>query len=121
MSIVNLRAKAAIGECIFNCGTNGGDIACIQETHTERNDRKAYKAYTIFYIAADKTIQNHNNNTHWANNWKGGVSIIIKNGYVETWKIDRLNSRIIEIKLKTWGELNYRLHFLTHHKWDMMK
>ena len=76
------------------------DVACIKETHNDRNDRQTYTDYTIFYSAADKAIQNRNNNTHWGNNWRG-VAIITKNDYVDNIKpINRVYSRIIGIKLK---------------------
>ena len=78
-----------------------------RNAQNEGNDNQVYSDYTIFYIAADKDISNQNNNTQWANNWRGGVSIIIKNEYVGNIKqINRISSRIIEIRRKTGNELN---------------
>ena len=83
MNVGNLRTKDAIWSFIFNCKTNNIDIACIQETHNERNDNHTYGDYSIFYSASGKAINNINNNyNRWADNWRGGLAIIIKNNYV---------------------------------------
>ena len=75
-NVDNLRTKEAIGEFAFNCKTSDIDISCIQEKRNERNDNQTYGDYTIVYSASGKARNNSNNNTHWGNNWIGGVAII---------------------------------------------
>ena len=108
----NLRTKQANDACIFNCKIKKNDIACIQETHNGRNGHQIYKVYAIYYCAADKAIHKQNcNNTRWANNWRGGVELIIKNDYGENIKQMNRIRRIIEIKLKKETEwATYLLH-----------
>ena len=92
----------------INCKTNEIDIARIQETHNGRNGNQVYGDYAILYIASVKAISNqNNNNAQWANNWRGGVALLIKNDYVESIKqINRIRSRIVEIRLKICDEPN---------------
>ena len=75
------------------------DIACIQETHNNRNDHIERENYTIFFSGEEelgKTKLQQNKSI------KGGVAIAIKTQLINNiTRIKRQSSRSIEIQIKT--------------------
>ena len=49
MNVDTLRTADSIDSLITNIQTNNIDIACIQETHNNRNDHIERENYTIFF------------------------------------------------------------------------
>ena len=99
MNVDTLRTQDSIDSVINNLQENDIDIACIQETHNNRNDHIEKEEYAIYFIgeitsANSKTIQNKT--------IKAGVAIAIKTKLKNNIaKIKRYSSRSIEIQLKT--------------------
>ena len=98
MNVDTLRTADSIDSLITNLQTNNIDIACIQETHNNRNDRIERESYTIFFSDEElgKTKLQQNKSI------KAGVAIAIKTQLINNiTRIKRYSSRSIEIQIKT--------------------
>ena len=75
------------------------DIACIQETHNERQDTQEMNEYIIFFGGNELHNEKNNNPT---DSERAGVAIAIKRTMLPFVKwIYRISGRIMEIRLKT--------------------
>ena len=75
------------------------DIACIQETHNERNDTHEENGYIII---SGRNGDKQDNSNEFDTNKKAGVAIAIKQTLLRHVKgIYKINGRLTELRLKT--------------------
>ena len=75
------------------------DISCIRKTHVDANETIELNGYVIQFSGSRNAITSDNNAK---NNPKGGVAIAIRKSFTENiYQINRINNRIIEIRMKT--------------------
>ena len=98
---------------ITNLENNNIDIARIQETHNERNDYLKKEKYAILFSGLDG--KEHKSKT----NIKAGVAIAIKNTLLNNiTQVNRVNNRIMEIRIKT-GKNLQNINILNTYAPDM--
>ena len=103
MNVDTLRTKESIYALILNLESNKVDIACIQETHNERNDNVDIGNYKIFFGGNGK-ISDSIHETKI--NTKSGVAIAIRKTLSNNIKqVIRINGRLMELRLKTGSNL----------------
>ena len=99
MNVDTLRTMDSIDAVLTNLHSNNIDVACIQETHNNRNDHMERENYTIFFSGEKELGENNVQNNKPI---KGGVAIAIKTQLKNNiTKIKRYSSRSIEIQIKT--------------------
>ena len=97
MNVDTLRTTDSIDAVITNLQTNNIDIACIQETHNNRNDHIGRKLY--YFFSGEKEDDNTNSTKNEI--IRGGVAVAIKTQLKDNiTKVKRYSSRSMEIQLK---------------------
>lgn len=97
---LTLRTNDAVDTLIQKLKNNDIDIACIQETHNNRNDHIGKNNYTIIF---NGEINNRKTSNEII---KAGTSIAIKTKLTDNIiQLNRINSRVMEIRLRTGGKI----------------
>ena len=97
MNVTTLKKHEMIDKVTKHMKGHKIDIACIQETHFNTNEMIQSNDYNIYFCHDQNPVKENENQQ----NIKGGVAIAIRKTYNKNiYQINRIDKRIIEIRLK---------------------